>query len=61
VSWVNRDGVAQSQQTHTPAAFVGRLSSELGGEPEGLLVTRPSLEDVYLNLVEQSVEQGANT
>lgn len=60
VSWVNPDGVAQSETTDTPAALVAQLRSELGGEPEKLLVNRPSLEDAYLGLVEQAVAQSAN-
>jgi len=60
VSWVSRDGVQLSQTTSTPAHFVAKLSAELGGEPERLTVTRPSLEDIYLDLVESALEQGAN-
>nr|BFF10505.1 hypothetical protein GCM10025699_18080 [Microbacterium flavescens] len=32
-------------------AFVSELSTRLGGEPERLEIVRPSLEDIYLELV----------
>jgi ABC-2 type transport system ATP-binding protein len=43
--------VVHERRTHTPAAVVAELVGRLGGEPEGLEVIRPSLEDVYLDLV----------
>ena len=46
VRWIE-NGVTQEERTHTPGAVVARL-----GEPEGLEVIRPSLEDVYLQLVD---------
>lgn len=46
VRWVE-DGVTHEERTLTPGAVVARL-----GEPEGLEVIRPSLEDVYLALIE---------
>ena len=61
VTWVGPDAVTRSESTTTPAALIARLSSELGGEPERLTVTRPSLEDIYLDLVENAVAQGADT
>lgn len=50
VRWVEQGGVRE-ERTHTPAAAVAALVARLGGEPEGLEVIRPSLEDVYLDLV----------
>jgi len=45
VRW-REGGVLREERTTTPGAVVARL-----GEPEGLEVIRPSLEDIYLQLV----------
>ncbi len=45
VRWVE-NGVPREERTTTPGALIARL-----GEPEGLEVVRPSLEDIYLELV----------
>jgi len=51
VRWV-ADGGPREQRTATPATLVARLVAENGGrEVPGLEVVRPSLEDVYLDLV----------
>lgn len=50
VRW-NDGGAKREQRTHEPAALVAQLRTDLGGEPDGLEVIRPSLEDIYLNLV----------
>ncbi|MBO0806951.1 MAG: ABC transporter ATP-binding protein [Actinobacteria bacterium] len=42
----------ESRQTAAPAALVTELSASFGGEVPDLTVSRPSLEDVYLELVE---------
>ena len=50
-----RDGEIVVAQTRTPTATLNELTSEAvaqGVELEGLEVRRPSLEDFYLNLVE---------
>ncbi|MCO5295183.1 MAG: ABC transporter ATP-binding protein [Homoserinimonas sp.] len=44
-------GRLNEQRTPEPAALVSKLHRELGGEPEGLEVIRPSLEDIYLELL----------
>ena len=54
VCWVGSGGQLQEQLTAAPADFVTKLKQEMGHEPVGLTVTRPSLEDVYLELVGQS-------
>ncbi|MGY6499173.1 MAG: ABC transporter ATP-binding protein [Microcella sp.] len=41
----------REQRTDAPGAFVASLIDRLGPEPEALEVIRPSLEDVYLDLV----------
>ena len=49
VRWRER-GAYRQQRTTEPAALVAQLYAR-GGEPEGLEVIRPSLEDIYLELV----------
>lgn len=44
-------GKPNEERTHEPAALVSKLHRQLGGEPEGLEVIRPSLEDIYLELL----------
>jgi ABC-2 type transport system ATP-binding protein len=48
VRWM-ADGVLHEERTTSPGALVARL-----GEPEGLEVVRPSLEDIYLDLIERA-------
>ncbi|MBW4031594.1 MAG: ABC transporter ATP-binding protein [Acidobacteria bacterium] len=48
VRWT-RDGVVREERTERPGEFVARLVLE--GEPDRLEVIRPSLEDIYLELV----------
>lgn len=50
VRWYE-DGVPREQRTREPLAAAGALSARLGREPEGLEIVRPSLEDIYLELV----------
>ncbi|WP_168916462.1 ABC transporter ATP-binding protein [Microcella flavibacter] len=50
VRWIEQ-GVVREERTDSPAAVVAHLTQRLGDEPEGLEVIRPSLEDVYLDLV----------
>ncbi len=50
VRW-RRDGIDHEERTTEPAALASRLYTEAGGEVEGLEITRPSLEDIYLDLV----------
>lgn len=50
VRWRDADGIRE-QRTLEPAALVADLISRFGGEPPALEVIRPSLEDVYLQLV----------
>jgi ABC-2 type transport system ATP-binding protein len=51
VSWLSPDG-AHSIRTSTPTQFVMSLAESADGEIDGLSVTRPSLEDRYLELIE---------
>ncbi len=50
VSWQAPDGV-RSVQTPVPTEYVLSLAERAGGEIPGLTVTRPSLEDRYLELI----------
>ncbi|HEY3688359.1 MAG TPA: ABC transporter ATP-binding protein [Streptosporangiaceae bacterium] len=50
VSWLADDG-PRSVETDTPAKVVADLAARFGGEVPELLVTRPTLEDVYLELI----------
>jgi ABC-2 type transport system ATP-binding protein len=50
VSWEAPDG-RRTLQTATPTKVVTDLAAQFGGEVPGLAVSRPSLEDVYLELI----------
>ena len=50
VQW--RDGAQiKMEKTDNPTALVSKLSSSFGGEVPELIVTRPSLEDIYLEMI----------
>jgi ABC-2 type transport system ATP-binding protein len=51
VSW-REDGQVRTVRTTEPTAEVARLASRLGGEVPELEVSRPTLEDTYLRLIE---------
>jgi ABC-2 type transport system ATP-binding protein len=52
VSWHGPDG-PRAEQTETPTAYVSTLSLTFdSGEIPGLTVTRPTLEDTYLAMIE---------
>lgn len=53
VSWTE-DGVRRSQDTPTPTALVAELAARFPGEVPDLAVARPTLEDVYLQMIGQS-------
>ncbi len=53
VSWQQETG-RRSAATATPTQFVAELSREFGGEIPGLTVTRPTLEDIYLELISEA-------
>jgi len=50
VSWTE-DGVRRSEATATPTAFVRDLATRFPGEVPDLAVARPTLEDVYLQMI----------
>jgi ABC-2 type transport system ATP-binding protein len=50
VQW--RDGAQiKMEKTDNPTALVSKLSTDFGGEVPELIVTRPSLEDIYLEMI----------
>lgn len=53
VAWAEPDGTVRSTHTDTPTRVVAELTHRYDGEIPGLTVTRPTLEDVYLNLTGQ--------
>jgi len=50
VRWVE-DGQHREETTATPTAVITTLSQRLGGEIPELSVLRPSLEDIYLQMI----------
>jgi ABC-2 type transport system ATP-binding protein len=50
VTWIE-DGSPRAAETDTPTALVAELAARFGGEVPSLAVTRPTLEDMYLSLV----------
>jgi ABC-2 type transport system ATP-binding protein len=50
VSW-DGPGGRQQVRSATPASVVTQLAASLGGDVPGLTVTRPTLEDTYLELI----------
>jgi ABC-2 type transport system ATP-binding protein len=50
VSFTDSEG-PRRVQTDTPTRVVSELAERFGGEVPGLTVTRPTLEDVYLDLI----------
>jgi ABC-2 type transport system ATP-binding protein len=51
VSWTDQDGARRSVRTAEPTRTVTELAATFVGEVPGLSVTRPTLEDVYLEMV----------
>lgn len=55
VRWQCDDGSWREQRTSTPGTLVSEIT--LRGEPVGLEVRRPSLEDIYLGLINAHAQQ----
>jgi ABC-2 type transport system ATP-binding protein len=49
VGWQDSDGLRR-ERTEQPTRLIGELAARFGGEVPGLTVTRPTLEDAYLEL-----------
>lgn len=56
VRWVI-DGVSYEERTDSPTALIQRISAEVVGEIPQLIVSRPSLEDIYLEMIGQLAEE----
>jgi ABC-2 type transport system ATP-binding protein len=52
VHWRDPDG-PQQVSTATPTQLVAELAGRFGGEVPELLVSRPTLEDIYLSMIEE--------
>ena len=55
VTWRDGDTV-KSERSDNPTALVSKLSSHFGGEVPELVVSRPSLEDIYLEMIGETHE-----
>ncbi|MCF3135333.1 ABC transporter ATP-binding protein [Streptomyces olivochromogenes] len=53
VEWTEADGSPRAEHTDTPTRTVAGLMRRFDGEIPGLVVRRPTLEDVYLRLTGQ--------
>jgi ABC-2 type transport system ATP-binding protein len=55
VSWVE-NGEHKKEKVQSPTDFIIALSNRIGGEIENLSVIRPSLEDIYLEMIGENHE-----
>jgi len=51
VSWRTPEGAWERTRSATPTAVVAELAERFAGEVPGLTVTRPTLEDIYLDMI----------
>ena len=51
VSWEPPGEARRTVETSTPTATITQLAGQFSGEIPGLAVTRPTLEDIYLDLI----------
>ena len=51
VSWDPPGGECRTVETSTPTETIAELAREFNGEIPGLTVTRPTLEEIYLDLI----------
>ncbi|MEV4689365.1 ABC transporter ATP-binding protein [Microbacterium sp. LWH3-1.2] len=56
VRWVE-NGMLRHERTEDPFAFATALAARLGGAPAELEIVRPSLEDVYLEMVGETTAE----
>jgi ABC-2 type transport system ATP-binding protein len=57
ISWDPPGGGRRSVETSTPTATIAELAREFTGEIPGLTVTRPTLEEIYLDLISTAGDQ----
>jgi len=50
VQWLGANGI-ESEESDNPTAVVTKLATQFGGEIPELVVTRPSLEEIYLKMI----------
>ena len=50
VSWLGTSGL-ESEESDNPTAVVNKLTAQFGGDIPELVITRPSLEDIYLKMI----------
>jgi ABC-2 type transport system ATP-binding protein len=50
VSWLGTSGL-ESEESDNPTAVVNKLAAHFGGDIPELVITRPSLEDIYLKMI----------
>ena len=50
VSWMATSGL-ESEESDNPTAVVNKLAAQFGGDIPELVITRPSLEDIYLKMI----------
>lgn len=60
VAW-REGGALRSERTPEPGRFTRALIDRLGGEPEDLEIRRPTLEDIYLEMVDEDPGAGVLT
>ncbi len=60
VRWIE-SGAIREERSATPFTVARALADRLGQEPPGLEILRPSLEDIYLDLVAESSEVATET
>ncbi|GLI26787.1 ABC transporter [Agromyces rhizosphaerae] len=56
VRWREADGTPREERTDRPGTLVAAIVERIGREPAGLEIVRPSLEDIYLELVGEAAE-----
>jgi ABC-2 type transport system ATP-binding protein len=50
VSWMGRSGL-ESEESDNPTSVVAKLAAQFAGDIPELVITRPSLEDIYLKMI----------
>ena len=59
VRWRTAEGERRTAVTDTPASVVAEVVAQTGGEPRDLEVIRPSLEDIYLTMINDNAKVAA--
>jgi ABC-2 type transport system ATP-binding protein len=60
VRWVI-EGVAYEERTDSPTSVIQRIAASITGEIPQLVVSRPSLEDIYLEMIGHADSENAST